>query len=233
MKKIMNPTLLILTINISCLIFVVLFTSVSFADGIKNGTKHRNVIVTANVLTLGANMNFHQMSISYNGLSKDGEVFFPTEMNTYSFGYSKFFDADYDNLGSDDEMFQMDRMLERMTLYLRKYFDINEDSTHNSKTHSFLESKITSDVLSTNEFEFNLSLNVGYDDNTILKMNAVTLESQWRNTYVNAVYNCEENEFELGLSNAYLNDYLFKGMKVEFQANPSAGSGAVLLTKTF
>lgn len=231
MTKIINKTQRVMTINFLSLLLIAFLTSVSFSGDLNNGKDAERNLIFTNIFALATDMNFDHMSISYNGLSNDGEMVFQSEMNLYSSNLSELSDPDYKNF--PEEMFKIDRMLEEMTRYLLKYFDIGDDSSENFVTISFLESKVKIHALNYKDFEFDLSLNVGYDTNTVLKMNAVKLESYWRNTHVNAIYNYEKNEIELGLSNVYLNDYLFKGMKVEFHANPSTGSGAVLLTKTF
>ncbi len=47
-------------------------------------------------------------------------------------------------------------------------------------------------------------------------------------TYINASYDYEKNGLEFGLTNLFLNSYLFDGMKLKFKANPSTGSGSIL-----
>ncbi len=80
--------------------------------------------------------------------------------------------------------------------------------------------------------DLNLSLNIGYDDQSLLKMNAIKIKSFCYKTNISAIYNYENKQIELGLSNTSLNDFLFDGMKLEFQAVPSTGSGAILLVMT-
>lgn len=80
--------------------------------------------------------------------------------------------------------------------------------------------------------DLNLSLNIGYDDQSLLKMNAIEIKSFCYRTNISAIYNCENKQIELGLSNTSLNNFLFDGMKLEFQAVPSTGSGAILLVMT-
>jgi len=77
--------------------------------------------------------------------------------------------------------------------------------------------------------DLNLFLNIGYDDQSLLKMNSIKVKSFCYKTQVSAIYNCEKEQVELGLSNTSLNDFLFDGAKLEFQATPSTGSGAILL----
>jgi hypothetical protein len=78
----------------------------------------------------------------------------------------------------------------------------------------------------------NLSFNIGYDTESIIKMNSIQLKSFGYKTYLKAVFNYETKQLELGLSNAFLNNYLLKGMKLEFKANPAVGSGALLFVMT-
>jgi hypothetical protein len=80
--------------------------------------------------------------------------------------------------------------------------------------------------------DLNLSLNIGYDDQSLLKMNAIKIKSFCYKTDISAIYNCENKQIELGLSNTSLNDFLFDGMKLEFKAVPSTGSGVILFVMT-
>ena len=80
--------------------------------------------------------------------------------------------------------------------------------------------------------DLNLSLNIGYDDQSLLKMNSIKIKSFCYKTNISAIYDCENKQIELGLSNTSLNDFLFDGMKLEFQAVPATGSGAILLVMT-
>ena len=80
--------------------------------------------------------------------------------------------------------------------------------------------------------DLNLSLNIGYDDQSLLKMNSIKIKSFFYRTNISAIYNYENKLIELGLSNILLNDFLFDGMKLEFQATPSTASGAILLVMT-
>ncbi|MDA3915496.1 MAG: hypothetical protein PF690_00785 [Deltaproteobacteria bacterium] len=77
--------------------------------------------------------------------------------------------------------------------------------------------------------DLNLSLNIGYDNQSLLKMNSIKVKSFCYKTQISAIYDCENKQVELGLSNTSLNGYLFDGMKLEFQAIPSTGAGAILL----
>ncbi len=80
--------------------------------------------------------------------------------------------------------------------------------------------------------DLNLSLNIGYDNQSLLKMNSIKVKSLCYKTQISAIYDCENKQIELGLSNTSLNDFLFDGMKLEFQATPSTGSGAIFLVMT-
>jgi len=80
--------------------------------------------------------------------------------------------------------------------------------------------------------DLNLSLNIGYDDQSLLKMNSIKIKSFCYKTNISAIYDCENKQIELGLSNASLNNFLLDGMKLEFQTVPSTGSGAILLVMT-
>ncbi len=92
---------------------------------------------------------------------------------------------------------------------------------------------IDSAVQSGNDFEFNLSLNIGRDEENSLKIASTKLESYWHQIHLKAVYQFEKNEINLGLSNDYINNLLLEGMEIEFQANPSVGSRGIFLKMGF
>ncbi len=76
--------------------------------------------------------------------------------------------------------------------------------------------------------DLNISLNIGCDAESLIKFNSINLKSFLFQTDINAIYHYEKQELEFGLSSSFLNDYLFDGMKLEFMATPSTGSGAIL-----
>ena len=80
--------------------------------------------------------------------------------------------------------------------------------------------------------DLNLYLNIGYDTESLIKLNSINVKSLIFQTHINAIYRYEKQELEFSLSNSYLNDYLFDGMKLEFKTNPSTGSGEILFVMT-
>ncbi len=80
--------------------------------------------------------------------------------------------------------------------------------------------------------DLNLSLNIGYDAESLIKINSINLKSFLLQTYINAIYRYEKQELEFSLSNSFLNNYLFDGMQLQLQANPSTGTGAILFVMT-
>ncbi|MBU1341481.1 MAG: hypothetical protein KKE44_00970 [Proteobacteria bacterium] len=173
------------------------------------------------------------MSISNNGISKDNDFLFEAKRKSLSFETSTSLNADFDGLAKEDSLLKIGSTLKQAACYFFRYFEMDDVAATNEKTKFFLRSKVDADEINSKNFEFKVFFNIGYDDDTFLTMNAIKLKSLWHHTYFNAVYHYEKNEFEIGLSNAFINKYLLNGMKLEFQANPSAGSGAVLLTKSF
>ncbi|MCP4763711.1 MAG: hypothetical protein GY870_18210 [archaeon] len=96
-----------------------------------------------------------------------------------------------------------------------------------------LESSLDSYIsIFPKNIDLNLFLNIGYDAESLVKFNSINLKSFLFQTYINAIYRYEKQELEFSLSNSFLNDYLFDGMKLEFKANPSTGSGAILFVMT-
>lgn len=77
--------------------------------------------------------------------------------------------------------------------------------------------------------DLNLYLNIGYDNQSLVKMNSIKVKSFCYKTHISAAYNYGKEQLVLGLSNTSLNSFLLDGMKLELQAIPSTGSGAILL----
>ncbi|MCD4722587.1 MAG: hypothetical protein K8S13_22425 [Desulfobacula sp.] len=234
MKKIINPIKYTQRLIFFSLFFIITLTSMSFAQDSEN-IAGQDLVISANILFVAANVNSERMSISYNGLSIGSGYLFQSDKHLYGFESSEPSEADFKEFDEDDYPFKLGRKLKQMTHYFLRFFNVDDFSNNDSDSKFLLKSKVDTDQMNPNkmnlnDFEFNLSLNIGYDDDAILKMNAIKLESYWLHTYVNAVYHYEKNEFELGLSCAYINDCFLDGMKLEFQANPIAGTGAILLT---
>lgn len=96
-----------------------------------------------------------------------------------------------------------------------------------------LESSIDSCVpVFPKNLDLNISLNLGYDAESLIKFNSINLKSFLFQTYISAIYHYEKQELEFSLSSSFLNDYLFDGMKLEFTATPATGSGAILFVMT-
>lgn len=211
-------------------ITIIIHASTSFAQDIENITR-QGLVVSTNILLVAANMNSEQMSISYNGLSIGKGLIFKFDKNVYGPDDSKLLKPSSEDLNKDGYLKKLDRKIKEMSHYLLRFFNVDDFSKNDEDSKFAFTSTISAYKINPNDFEFKLSLNIGYDDeDAILKMNAVKVESFWLNTYVNAVYNYGKSEFELGLSNSHINKYLLDGMRLEFQANPTVGSGAILLT---
>jgi len=194
-----------------------------------------DLIFSTTVLSIAANVSSEQMSISYNGLSTGSGLLFQSDKKAYDLEPSDSPGAVSNGFDEENVSFKFGKKLKQMTNYFLRYFNVDDFSTDNEDSKFLLKGKMDTNPMNFNQvnpdnFEFNISFNVGYDDDTILKMNAIKLVSYWQHTFVNAVYHPEKKELELGLSSAYINNCLVDGMKLEFHANPGTGSGAVLFT---
>ncbi|NOX33215.1 MAG: hypothetical protein GXP56_05685 [Deltaproteobacteria bacterium] len=232
MKKRINPVKYNPGFIYPFLFLSVLFISTSFAQEIENRPGNE-LSVSYSVFTIAANINFDRMSISYDGLPGSHGLLFHPGRDSYMLKSSTQPDEILEKNSDHDSLYSFEEKLKQVTRFFLRYFNIDGFSTGDEGSKFLLKSRVDATKEPPAVFEYNLSLNIGYDDNTTLIMNTVKLESYWFHTYVNAIYHYQESELELGLSSDYLNDYLFKGMKLEFLANPGAGSGAVLLTTTF
>ena len=223
MKKIINPVKYSPGLIFFPMIFIMVLASISFAQDLDSRAVARDLIFTASI-------HSEQMSISYNGLSNTNGLLFKPGMNPYAFEPSESSDVDLKTLDEDDYQFKFGRKLKQMADCFLRYFNIDNFSAQDARTKFLMKSKVDTDKINPNGFEFNLSITVGYDSDIILKMDTIKLKSYWLCTYVNAIYHPEKNEWEFDMTNAFVNEYLLDGMKLEFQTNIDASSGALLLT---
>lgn len=190
----------------------------------------RNFSVPASFLTVRANIRPDRMSISYNGLSNTNGLLFQASRDPYEQEPLNEADMDIQAPLKDAYLFKVGRKVQEITQYLLRYFYVDESSKADEDEDFKIKSRVNTNQADAGDFEFNLSLNVGYDTETFVQVNAIKLESFCLQTYVTAIYHYEENQIEFGLSSAVVNNYLFDGMTLEFQANPGEASGAILLS---
>ncbi|WP_300462779.1 hypothetical protein [Desulfobacula sp.] len=227
MKRTLDPTRNRPGCLLFSMFFIIMVPSMSFAQDLESDF-NQTVIVSANVLTISARNHFQWMSISYNGRPGNNKY---TVQSTASGG-----DGEERDQGGPLDKFG--KTAKQMSLYLLRYFKVEDVSTEDPETAVLLKSKVNTVKINPNDFELNLFFNVGYDSSKSLKMDGLKIdglkiETFWRNTFVNATYNYENKAVELGLSNARINDYFIDGMKLEFQTNSKAGLGALLLSMSF
>jgi len=152
----------------------------------------------------------------------------------------KIFDSQYNIKLSDNDLFEPGKeediwfgiKLKQMTQKILQFLNVDNSPSEERVISSLLKSTVNTDSLISNDFDFKLSLNVGLDDHNNFKMDVIKLESFGLQIFTSTMYNYKNNELELGLSSAHINNYLLDGMKLEFQAKTD-GSSAILLTTTF
>ncbi len=186
-------------------------------------TDGTTVSFSANLFTLAANFDMDQMSLSYYGLSSPKSGF-------SNAGASSAFDFESDLSVNKTDTDSFGNTFKALTEYIFQMFNMDDSNNNAANEESFLKSKVDTDKIHLNDFEVNFAISMGYDEKQNLKMDGIKVISYGWNTYLNAIYNYEKNEVELGLSNSTINQFLLDGMKLEFHANPKAGSGAVLLS---
>ncbi len=189
-------------------------------------TECTSMAFSANLFTLTANFDVDEMSLSYYGLSSPK----PAMLN--AIGTSSAFDLEDGFTTNKVDTNSFGTKFKALTEYIFQMFNMDNSENNAANENTFLKSKVDISKAYINDFEVNFALSMGYDENQNLKMDGIKVISYGLNTYLNAIYNNEKNEVELGLSNSYINQHLLDGMKLEFQANPKAGSGAVLLSMT-
>lgn len=126
--------------------------------------------------------------------------------------------------------YEIGKAIEHVSGYFLKHFMLEDNSSDDSGDRFLLKSKTRSFRPDLQDFEFNLSFDIGYHKVDNLNIDAVRLESFFYHTFVTTIYHYEKKEFELGFSNVMINKLLLDGMKLEIQTNPYLNSGAVLLT---
>jgi len=188
MKKIINPIKYAQRVIFSSLFSIIMLTSISTAQDLVK-IAGEDLTISANILFVAAKVNSDQMSISYNGLSSGSGYFFSSDKNSYGLEHSKLSEADVREFNDDAYLLKFSRKLKQMTHHFLRYFNVDDFSTDEADSRSLLKSKVDTDRMNTNDFEFNLSLNIGYDDDTILTMSAIKVESYWMHTCLSLVEN--------------------------------------------
>ena len=124
------------------------------------------------------------------------------------------------------------KAIDQVPDYFFRYFSVEDYSSNDPEAQFRLKNKIHLYRQDPKDFDFNLSLNIGYYSADNLNIDAIRIESFLNHTFLTTIYNYKTKEIELGLSNVMINKLLFDGMKLEIQTNSYMNSGAVLLTMT-
>jgi hypothetical protein len=186
---------------------------------------------SATILSVAATVGAEQLSISYNGISSRGEKSYnlKEELDLNRSDVEPGLTFEKPRAGE----LKLAEKLKQASEYFLKHVTFDDLSSEDKESKINLKSKINTDNTGQSDFGFNLSLNITGDDDAILKMNAVTLESYGYHTFFNLVYDYEKKEVEFGVSSAHVNQYLLDGMRLEVQANPVTATGAVLMVMRF
>ncbi len=228
MKQTINP---ISTLT-GLMIFFLLFGSAPAAWGqeLRRETA-RHYTASATILSVAATIGPEQLSISYNGISNRGETIFnlKEELNLNWSDVQPGFNSEK----SKAKGLKFVERLKQASEYFLRHFNFDDFSSDDNESKIQLKSRVNTDSIGQSDFGLNLSLNITGDDDAVIKMNAVTLESYGYNTFFNVVYDYGKKEVELGVSSAHINQYLLDGMWLEVQANPVTASGAVLMVMSF
>lgn len=211
----------------------ILLSSASFAQD-TDKKAGQDIIVSATILSVTGTLNSEWISSADDGFSNNSSVLFHSD-HSYGMKLSNLSGEALNEFDPEKSSFKVTGPLMQMASHLLKYFNVADGSMDAQEPALLLKSKVNGESMDEgqtrmDDFEFNLSLKVGYDTDSILKMDAIKLESNWNRMSVNAVYHPDEKEVDLGLSSTYINEMLLDGMRLEFQASPSAAKGAVLIT---
>ncbi len=207
----------------SAILVTLVFSSITFAQDFKTENP-QEVHFSANVLSASVNFDSESMFISYNGMAgsnKDVNASKPVNlMSAENF--------------NPDVSFDFNRKFKQISDTLFRFFNVDELSSDDEPDARYqLKSKVNTKKRRLNHMDFDLSLLFGSDDDSVVKMDGIKLGTSWNDTHINAIYHYEKDEIELGLSTDIINDHLMEGMTLEFQANPNAESGAVVLIMNF
>lgn len=214
-----------------CFVFVLISATTGAAKDLKCETG-ADAFINANILYAAAKIDSDRFSISYDGLSGNEKETVQSRKNTRGLEVENKMDLLFETAQKEDLSFKVAQRLKGAVEYVLQYIKIGDFSVDDRDTALSIKSKVKTDKMEKEDFDFNVSLAIGSDDNSIINMEAVNFESYWNHTYVNAAYHCEKNQIEFGLSNSYINKQLLNGMKLELQTIPNAKTGMILLTKS-
>ena len=221
--------------RIFCLFFFITILQLSsvFAQDFKN-TAGLHMGISTTILSISGNVSSDRMSISYNGLSNGSRLLFQSDKRS-GFEMSDLSGEVLNGSDAEKSAFQVDGKLKQMAHYFLNHIKVDKSSILDEEPDKVLKEKVNMEPMNSfqinpDDTRFNLSFRVGYETGSIVKMDAIILDSCWHRMSINAVYHPGRKEVEFGLSSAYINDFLFDGMKLELQANPVTAKGAVLLT---
>lgn len=163
--------------------------------------------------------------LSGNGLIEDSDqsLSFP--------GYSNWETSDDADPFNSNLRLYSGTAIDKVFDYFFKYLTLNDDTTDKTdEMDYFFNDKGLQPNSESDTFGLDLFVNVGYDDKSMAKMDAVEVVAYWFGTVVNAVYHCDEKEFLLGFSSSKINQTLPDGMFLEMKVNPETGSSALMFT---
>lgn len=205
--------------KLGILFFVTFLTSLSYSDEFKNEAS-RDLFMPGIILTVAANRIPDWESVAGPYIPGRNKHDSPADLPDITSGKSRvkgFF-------------YEIGNAMDQMSCYFFRYFSVYDHSATDPEAQFRLKSKIRSFKLDPQDFQLDLSFDIGYHRSENLNIDAIRIESFFHHTFVSTVFHYEKNEFEIGLSNVMINRLLLDGMKLEIQTNPYGNSGAVLLT---
>ncbi len=113
---------------------------------------------------------------------------------------------------------------------LFKYFNMGEKDVFGSGQRQWTSSAKQMHKIDSDAFDAKLYIDVEYDEQSILKMNAITMKTQWVGTIINTTFYCQEKQFEMGISTKTINSLLPENIKVQLTANPQAEMAGIFFS---
>ncbi|MCF6246957.1 MAG: hypothetical protein L3J69_06300 [Desulfobacula sp.] len=181
-----------------------------------------------------ANISVKNMAISYHG-QPSGDRPILKSKNEGSIYFTLVVDSPEAIVPATNEnLTGVGKKIKELTNYVLKYVSVDNSNKDEAIPRFGSKNEIETNKEMTDEYDLNLSLNIGYDDEAQnIAISAIKLSSYFFSTHLGAVYDANEKDIDFFLSNAAINTYLLDGMKLEFQVSPANSGGAVLFTMQF
>jgi hypothetical protein len=136
---------------------------------------------------------------------------------------------------SKDEFSQVKEAAVVLAGQVMNYFSFDNENSGKENLDFQMENRINTSRFQGNAFDFHLTIGVGYEkEPKSLILSKIKVSAYGFSTYLDAVYDYQNEGLELILSNSHVNTLLMDNMKLEVQISSTINpGGALYLTMSF